>query len=166
MKNKILATVLVVGTLATASLAYNQNCPNAGQKGMMQGQGMQQQGMMQKGMNKQCANQGKMMSKRGMGRHGGGMQMFAQLNLSDDQKFQMSILRDEMKLEMKKARGAKQKGKMMNFIKDNGFDKDAFKKEANERHQKMMELKAAHMEKVFKLLTKEQVAQLQKNLNS
>ncbi|WP_024953912.1 Spy/CpxP family protein refolding chaperone [Sulfurospirillum arcachonense] len=159
MKNKILAAVLVVGTLATASFAYNQNCPNYGQRGMMQRQGMPQQGMMQgQGMRQ------KGMMQRGMHRFGG-MQMFSNLNLTNDQKFKMSILRDEMKLEMKKLRGVRGQGKMMNFIGDAGFDKAAFTKYSNDKHQKMMNIRINHMEKVFKILTKEQVAQLKNNIN-
>jgi Spy/CpxP family protein refolding chaperone len=93
-------------------------------------------------------------------------QMFSQLKLTDEQQFQISILRDEMKLEMKKLRGAKQQGKMAKFIGDNGFDKEAFTKEANTMKTKKIVLKADHMEKVFKILTKEQIAELKKNLNS
>lgn len=160
MKNKILATALVLGTLTTASFAYNGNCQyNDGQRGVKQGQEMNnQQGKMQRGM-----KQGHKMSKRGIGRDSE-MRMFYTLNLTNEQKFQISVLRDEMRLEMKKQRGPRNKGRMVEFISDSGFDKSAFIKNSNERHAKMTELKAAQMEKVFKILTKEQLAELKKNL--
>jgi len=174
MKKVILATVLTVGVLATSVYAYNADCPKAGQKGMQQGQSkMNQQGMKQGKMNKQGMQQGNMKCKKGMksqsgmhrkgGKHGG-MQLISQLNLSDDQRFQLSILKDEMKLNMKKAKGPKKQGKMLKFIGDNGFDKVAFQKEMNTKHQAMSLLKADHMEKVFKLLTKEQLADLKTKL--
>ncbi len=52
--------------------------------------------------------------------------MFSQLNLTNDQQFQLSILRDEMRLEMRKIRGAKGQGRMMQFVSDNGFDNESF----------------------------------------
>ena len=155
MTKKILVTAVLVGTLATGAFAYNKDCQKSGQKGMKQGQSTQQ-GMMKKGHK---------MNKKGMSRHGG-MQMFSQLNLNDDQKFKLSILKDEMKLEMKKLRGAKKQGKMVKFVGDDGFDKKAFMAEADSKHTKMMAIKANHMEKVFKILTKEQVAELKKKINS
>jgi len=161
MKKVILATVVAAGVLATTAFAYNQDCQNQGKRGM-QKQGMQQQGMGQKSMQYKSQK----MSHKGKGMHGskGGMQMLSQLNLSDDQKFQMSILRDENKLAMKKLRGPQKRGQMMKFVGEGGFDKAAFKKEANAKHLQKMELKAAHMEKVFKLLTKEQIAELKTKL--
>jgi len=162
MKKTILATVVLVGVLGTGAYAYG-NCDGSGQKGMMNQQNMQQK-------SKQCSrsthkmNQ-KMVQHHGkMGRHGG-MQMFSQLNLSKDQQFNLSVLRDEMKLEMKKLRGVSNKGKMLQFVGDNGFDKKAFMQSADIKHTKMMEIKANHMEKVFNLLTKEQITELKKNLN-
>jgi Spy/CpxP family protein refolding chaperone len=155
MTKKILVTAVLVGTLATGAFAYNKDSQNSGQRGMKSGQSTQQ-GMMKRSHK---------MNKKGMSRHGG-MQMFSQLNLSDDQKFQLSILKDEMRLEMKKSRGAKKQGKMVKFVSDDGFDKKAFMAESDSKHTKMMAIKANHMEKVFKILTKEQIAELKKKINS
>ena len=155
MTKKILVTAVLVGTLATGAFAYNKDCQNGTQRGMMQGQNAKQ------GMHKQ----NRKMHKQSM-RKRGGMQMLSQLKLTDEQQFQVSILRDEMRLEMKKLRGAKHQGKMMQFVGDNGFDKKAFMKEADSKHTKMMDIRANHMEKVFKILTKEQISELKKNLNS
>jgi Spy/CpxP family protein refolding chaperone len=143
MKKNILVAAALIATLSTGAFAYNQgNC---------NGQGMQR-GMMNQGMQKDMMNQG--MYKRG------GMRMFAQLNLTNEQRYQLSILRDEMKLEMKKARGFKQQNRPMQFVSADGFDKEAFKKFSNEKHAQRLELRANFMEKAFKILTAEQVAQL------
>ena len=155
MTKKILVTAVLVGTLATGAFAYNKDCQNSGQRGMKNQQSMQQN-VQKRGNHK--------MNKRG-NKHGG-MQMFSQLKLTDDQQFQISILKDEMRLDMKKLRGAKRQGKMLEFITDSGFDKKAFIKDSDTNHEKMVEIRANHMEKVFKILTKEQIVELKKNLNS
>lgn len=153
MKKVILTSVLLAGLAATSAFAYKGNC-------QMQGDN---QGCNKSQMQKDCGMKGEKRFHKGMKRGGfnkGGM-MFSQLDLSDEQKYQMSILRDEMRLEMKKEMGMKKRGQMQKFITADGFDKDAFIKDSNERHQKMTELRAKHMEKVLALLTKEQIAKLQ-----
>ncbi len=163
MKNRIITALAVVGVLTTGAYAYGGfgNCDGSG-PGMRNQQGMQPQaqnrGWGGNKMNKK--RNGMMMGNRG------GMQMFSQLNLTNDQQFQLSILRDEMRLEMRKIRGAKGQGRMMQFVSDNGFDNESFVKASDERHTKMLKIKSDHMEKVFKILTKEQVAQIKKNLNN
>ena len=153
MTKKILVTAVLVGSLASGAFAYSKDCQNSGQRYMKSGQSTQQ-----------CmTNESRRMNRKSMGRHGG-MQMFSQLNLSDDQKFQLSILKDEMRLEMKKLRGAKKQGKMAKFVGDDGFDKKGFMEESDSRYAKMMTIRANHMEKVFELLTKEQIAELKKKL--
>ena len=99
-------------------------------------------------MQKECGMKGKKGFHKGMKR-GGGMMMFSQLELSAEQQHKLSILRDEMRLEMKKQMGPKKRGNMQKFITADGFDKAGFLKEMNERHTKMSELKATHMEKAF-----------------
>jgi len=144
MKKNILVAAALIATLSTGAFAYNQgNCNGQGmQRGMMMNQGMQK-GMMKQGMNKR-----------------GGMRIFAQLNLTNEQRYQLSILRDEMRLEMKKARGYSKQNRLMQFVSADGFDKEAFKKFSNENHAQRLELRANFMEKAFKILTAEQVAQL------
>lgn len=153
MKKNILVAAALIATLSTGAFAYNQgNC---------NGQRMQQNNMQSKYMQKGMMNQGmqKGMMKKSMNKRRG-MRMFAQLNLTNEQRYQLSILKDEMKLEMKKARGFKKQNRAMQFFSANGFDKAAFIKSANEKHAKRLELRANFMEKAFKILTKEQVAQL------
>lgn len=170
MKKRVLLTVAIVGTLTTGAFAYNQDCLRGNYPAMMNQQGMQS------GINqsKKHGWQGHKMRKKGImlssnsnmpmmgARYGGMMPILATLNLSDEQRYQLSILRDEMRLEMKKLRGLPQQGRVLKFVKDGKFDKSAFKKEMNQKHQKMLDIKANHMEKVFKLLTKEQVSELKK----
>jgi len=142
MKKTILS-LAVVAALASSAFAMGMggNCQNGGQGGMMQGQGMMQKGM-----------------------HGGGheMRMLSQLNLTDDQRHKLAILHSEMKLEMTKLHDPKIKNKMQGALTGESFDKKEFIKTSNEMHEKMITLKANHMEKVFNLLTKEQRAELKK----
>lgn len=164
MKRRTLLALALSSTLAVGAFAHGmnsqQNMPNQKMmdSSMMGGQGA---GMMTNGQNMhrgQCAgiSGGKMM---------GGMPMFSQLNLTSEQQHQLSILRDEMRLEMKKQRySGKPMGQMGTFFKGENFDKDSFKSNMNEQHEKMLTLRANHMEKVFNILTKEQRVQLKKNL--
>ena len=142
MKKTILS-LAVVAALASSAFAMGMggNCQNGGQGGMMQGQGMMQKGM-----------------------HGGGheMRMLSQLNLTDDQRHKLAILQSEMKLEMTKLHDPKMQAKMQGALTGESFDKKEFIKTSNEMHEKMITLKANHMEKVFNLLTKEQRAELKK----
>lgn len=164
MKKRVLLTVAIAGALTTGAFAYNFDCQRGNNFAMLNQQGMNQQG--------KHAWQGHKMMKKNrifssnsmqmMGGHQGMMPILATLNLSDEQRYQLSILRDEMRLEMKKLRGLPQQGRVLKFVKDGKFDKSAFKKEMNQKHQKMLDIKANHMEKVFKLLTKEQVSELKK----
>ena len=169
MKKQILVTAVLVGALATGAFAFGGNC-DCNAQGMKNKQGMKNQQNMQQQTQKKGWHGYKMRQKRiqhsdnmMMGQRGG---MLAALKLTEDQKFQISILRDEMKLEMKKLRGSKKQGKMMKFISDNGFNKKAFIKQSDENHSKRVAIKANHMEKVFKILTKEQVVELKKNLKT
>jgi len=152
MKKSILVTTALIATLSTGAFAYNQgNCDSP----RMQQDQMQQKGMQKKGM-KQNMHKG---MKRGMHRPDD-MRMFAQLNLTDEQKYKLSILKDEMRLEMKKARGYSKQNKIMQFISADGFDKEAFKQFATGKEAAKLELRANFMEKAFGILTKEQIAQL------
>lgn len=161
MKRKTLLAVALSSVLAVGAFAHGmnnqQNMHNQGMKhgGMMNGKNMHRGQGMHKG---QCAgiSGGKMM---------GGMPMFSQLNLTSEQQQKLSILRDEMRLEMKKQRySGKPMGKMGVFFQGENFDKDSFKSNMNGQHEKMLTLRANHMEKVFNILTKEQRVQLKKNL--
>ena len=140
MKKTILS-LAVVAALASSAFAMGMggNCQNGGQGGMMQGQGMMQKGM-----------------------HGGGheMRMLSQLTLTDDQRHKLAILQSEMKLEMTKLHDPKMQAKMQGALTGESFDKKEFIKTSNDMHEKMITLKANHMEKVFNLLTKEQRAEL------
>jgi Spy/CpxP family protein refolding chaperone len=146
MKKTILAVATVVA-LGTSAFAFGGGaCQNMG-GGMMMGAGMGS------GM-----NGGMMHGNRGMMQ---GM-MFDQLNLTDDQRYKLNVLRSEMRLEMSKLRDPKSMQKMQDLMSGETFDKKAFVKFHNEMHEKMVAIQADHMEKVFNILTKEQRAELKK----
>ena len=142
MKKTILS-LAVVAAMASSVFAMGMggNCQNGAQGCMMQGQGMMQKGM-----------------------HGGGheMRLLSQLNLTDDQRHKLAVLQSEMKLEMTKLQDPKMQAKMQGALTGESFDKKDFIKASNEMHEKMITLRANHMEKVFNLLTKEQRAELKK----
>ena len=187
MKKTTLVAVALSGALAVGAFAhgvsnqqammngqYQQNMQSGqGMMGMMGGQqGMMngQQRMMGSGMaGNHGANCGASTMGHGMmgsgGMMHGGMQMFSQLNLTSEQQYKLSILRDEMRLEMRKQmHNAQPMGQMGSFFKGDNFNKDAFVKQMDTRHEKMLDLMANNMEKAFKILTKEQRAQLQTNM--
>lgn len=175
-KTTLAAAVILTGALTVGAFAHQNSTPNQGMVGNQQGMMGNQQGMgMMNGQQKMMGSQqgmmgGGMMGGQGgmgmmSGMMGGGMQMFSQLNLTSDQQFKLSILKDEMQIEMKKFMFENHKqGNMGTFLKGDSFDKDTFKKHMNEKHNNMLDLRANHMEKVFKILTKEQVTELKKNL--
>ena len=137
MKKRILATALAVGILTTGAYAYD--C----QKGVKKGHSSH-----------------KYMKKHNKMRGHSGIHMFSKLDLTGEQKHQLSILKDEMKLEMKKQRGSKKRGKILSFVTSEGFDKEAYKADASINQDKRVAIKAGYMEKAFNLLTKEQVEKL------
>ncbi len=187
----VLAGTLTVGAFAHGAMNDQDNMQNQGAaQGMMgQGtmnQGTMNQGMMNQGMQKQTMyKQGfknrrmgmGMMGRQGMGMMGrqgmmgqgmgmmGQMNAFSKLNLNSDQRFKISILRDEMRIDMKKLmHNLRQNSNMGSFIKNDTFDKDAFENKMNNMHKKMLDLKANHMEKIFKVLTKQQIEQLKNSM--
>ncbi len=134
------------------------------QRGNMQGQQgyMNQRGSMiggQSGMPGKYGMMGQM-----MGAQAGMMNMFRNLNISNNQRYKISILREEMMLDMRKLMGPDHIKEMSNFITNKGFDKSGFIKEATQTHDKILKITADNMEKMFKLLTKKQITQLKKNI--
>ena len=150
---KTIYLLSVAALLATGIYAYdNSNQQGMMQPGMQMGMGMQS-GMMQ-GM-QPCG-----MMQPGMRGGPDGMQMIERLNLSDEQRHQLSILRAEMKLEMVKLRDPKMMDSMQKLMSADTFDKQGFIKMENDKHTKMLAIRANHMEKVFNLLSKEQRTEL------
>jgi len=141
MKKTILSLAVVAAMASSAfAMGMGGNCQKDGQGSMMQGKSMQQ------GMH---------------GRSGGHeMRMLGMLNLTDEQRHKLAILHSEMKLEMTKLHDPKMKSKMQGALTGESFDKKEFIKTHNEMHEKILNLKADHMEKVFNLLTKEQRVEL------
>ncbi|MBN1838477.1 MAG: Spy/CpxP family protein refolding chaperone [Campylobacterales bacterium] len=144
MKKSILTLATLVALGTTSAFAFG-----GGGCQPMQGNGMNyDRGMMHGG--------------KGDGMMGMPMLMLDQLNLSDDQRHKLAILRSEMKLEMTKLRDPKMRTKMQDLMSAESFDKKAFIKMHNEMHEKMLALQADHMEKVFNVLSKEQRLELKK----
>ena len=85
--------------------------------------------------------------------------MFRGLNLTKEQRFKISIISDEMKLEIKKQMGfASHKfGSLKKYLTENGFDKNSYLKDKKAKLQKLLEIRADAMEKAFKVLTPEQI---------
>lgn len=155
MTKNILATAALVGALSTGAVAYTQDKDDSERQNIQQQSKQSQFCKHQKNMkNNMQKRKNHTMHKRD------GMRMFTQVNLSDKQKYEISILQDEMRLEMKKSRGYTPRNPMIDFITDDGFDKDAFMKDANSRHTKMLQTRADFIDKAFKVLTKEQITKL------
>lgn len=79
----------------------------------------------------------------------GGFMFFNNLNLTPEQRYNISILRDEMRLEMKRTLKPK-------YFSDNKFDKNMYMKNTKEYYDQRLEIRAKYMEKAYNLLTKEQ----------
>ncbi len=176
MRKRTLAVAILAGTLTVGAFAHGamndqDNMQNPGAAQGMMGQGMMNQGMQKQTMYKQGFKNRRMgmAGQQGMGMMGQGMmgQMnaFSKLNLNSDQRFKISILRDEMRIDMKKLmHNLRKNSSMGSFIKNGTFDKGAFENKMNNMHKKMLDLKANHMEKVFKVLTKQQIEQLKNSM--
>lgn len=170
MKTKLIATTLLVGALTTSVLAHGNNmqemnCMNGQmmEQGMKMHNNMNQQNMMHGNIkedhNMMNCNMSGMMGSTMMYNE---MSIFSNINLSNEQKAKLSSLKQEMHNKMYTHMNNMNNSGMMSFISKNGFDKESFKKTMNDRHQTMMNLRANHMEKVLNVLTKEQLAQLNK----
>ena len=152
---KNVAIVALVSSLAvTGAFAWG------GGKGNCDGQGFSQekrQMMMQNGGGKGMQS--------GM-RRGGGMMFLQGLDLSAEQMHQISILKDEMRLEMKKNMNpAERKENVKEVFTSEGFNKDAFLKNSKENYEERTALKAKYMEKIYNILTPEQRKQVSENID-
>ena len=109
MKKSILTLATLVALGTTSAFAFG-----GGVCQPMQGNGMNyDRGMMQGG--------------KGGGMMGMPMLMLDQLNLSDDQRHKLAILRSEMKLEMTKLRDPKMRTKMQDLMSADSFNKKEFR---------------------------------------
>ena len=141
---KILAAVAMTGLLSTGLYAACNG----------QGQG---QGMMKKGMNndgQSCGmNGGKnMMMKKGMHKkgHKGPLALLKKLNLTPDQKQQISAIKKDMMKNKTTVDVA--------FTKDS-FDKAKFIEIMKQKRENMIESKAEMIDRVYKILTPTQKEQ-------
>ncbi|MBL0687175.1 MAG: hypothetical protein JJV95_01700 [Sulfurospirillum sp.] len=153
MKRKFLMTVVLAGVLTSGAYAYGGYGGQCGNNGY--GERDRSGGFHKK-------NRGSSCNKSGKAGGYGCTQIFSKIELSQEQHYKLSILRDEMRLEIKKTRGTGCKRNMSEFIGDKGFDKKAFLENSSKNDGKIAVIHADHMEKVFKILTKKQISKLKK----
>lgn len=147
----------------SANIQGMQNCLNTqvnmqGHQNMMGIHNGMKGNYIHSGSNNQAMHKG--MIKNNMMHNS--MALLSKLNLTNDQKNKLSTLYKEMFNEMQKVMHPTGFKGMMDFIDKDGFDKESFKKTMNTRHKNMMDFKINHMDKVLKVLTKEQLFQLSK----
>lgn len=141
---KFIITSLVTGTIiASSAFAYNNQGCNFNENKMPNAKKMQ---MNQKGAK---ANQMQKMRKthRGMPM----MQLFSQLNLTPAQQKDVQKIMQENKM--------KREGMFSAFGKDS-FDKEKFIKQATQKRENMIKLRADTLEKAYNVLTQKQKQQL------
>lgn len=104
--------------------------------------------------NTSCQNKGhhKMYAKK-MQMHGSMkfMQMFKRLNLNNDQKMQIREII---------AKSMQKKESMFSAFSQDSFDKEKFIKQASQKRENMIKLRADTLEKAYNVLTKKQKSQL------
>ena len=160
------ATIALVSSLAvTGAFAFGMG------NGDCFGQGVspenRQMMMQQRGMGYGMMGQQRGMGYGMMGHHGGGMMFLRGLDLTADQMHEVSILRDEMRLEMKKSMDPTQrKENAKKIFGADKFDKEAFLKNSQERFESRVAIKAKYMEKIYNILTPEQRKQVSKNIDT
>jgi protein CpxP len=146
---KILKTLTIVSVTGLAGLTALQACPmNQGERSC---QGMKQSEV------KGC--KGSKYHKKGHPM----MKLYSQLDLTEEQKEQMKVLRQEMQAQReakKKDRSKRGMGMMVNFVSEKGFDKEGFIKMATQKSQEKIQMRAAMFEKRMNILTPEQRTKL------
>ncbi len=185
---KIVAAVAHVSLLGggSALLAANgMGCGADTQKSMMtkekmgcDGSGMNMTGDSQKATKMGCSSD-KGSTKKGCGMHDKGekgmhgmmgssmkelMYALNAIDLTTEQQKEIDKLKIDMKyakMEMKKD----EKTPFQEALSEKGFDKDAFEKAVTKKMTEQAKMKAEHIAKVFKILTKEQIKEINEHLN-
>ena len=78
------------------------------------------------------------------------------LKLTKEQEDKIAELNKEFRAEMAKLHIGQKSINKDPFVTKNGFSKEGFKKEANDRMQKVLDLRAEHLAKIYAVLTPEQ----------
>ena len=78
------------------------------------------------------------------------------LKLTKEQDDKIAELNKEFRAEMAKLHIGQKSINKDPFVTKNGFSKEGFKKEANDRMQKVLDLRAEHLSKIYSVLTPEQ----------
>lgn len=138
------------------------NC-NQFQRGGGYGYGMNNYGFNKKFHKRGYGMRGGYGMGQGMG--GSGLMFLNGIMLSNEQMYKISILQDEMMLEMRKANSSFNDcvGKYFNEAK---FDKNAMIKDHKSRANKNIETRGEYIEKIYNILTPEQKKQAINNYKS
>lgn len=78
------------------------------------------------------------------------------LKLTKEQEDKIAELNKEFRAEMAKLHIGQKSMNKDPFVTKNGFSKEGFKKEANDKMQKVLDLRAEHLSKIYSVLTPEQ----------
>lgn len=78
------------------------------------------------------------------------------LKLTKEQEDKIAELNKDFRAEMAKLHIGQKSINKDPFVAKEGFSKEAFKKEANDRMQKVLDLRAEHLAKIYAVLTTEQ----------
>ena len=78
------------------------------------------------------------------------------LKLTKEQEDKIAELNKEFRAEMAKLHIGQKSMNKDPFVTKDGFSKEGFKKEANDKMQKVLDLRAEHLAKIYAVLTPEQ----------
>lgn len=78
------------------------------------------------------------------------------LKLTKEQEDKIAELNKEFRAEMAKLHIGQKSMNKDPFVSKDGFSKEGFKKEANDKMQKVLDLRAEHLAKIYAVLTPEQ----------
>lgn len=88
--------------------------------------------------------------------HGKGFMFLKGVELTPEQKYNISIIRDEMNLEIRKLMGSEDMSKNSQYFTEKQFDKNSFLKDKKAEFDKHIEVRAKYMEQAYNLLSDEQ----------
>ena len=105
-----------------------------------------------------CDGKGQKQQMGGMDRGGmafGAPMSLKTLKLTKEQEDKIAELNKEFRAEMAKLHIGQKSMNKDPFVSKDGFSKEGFKKEANDKMQKVLDLRAEHLAKIYAVLTPE-----------
>ncbi|MFV0481226.1 MAG: Spy/CpxP family protein refolding chaperone [Campylobacteraceae bacterium] len=143
---------------ANCQFQDGNECPMGNPQGQMMGNNQ----MMHGGFGH---NKGGKMMHDGFGKGGHDFMFLDGVNLTPEQRYKISILKDEMKLELKKARGTEWFAGIKKHFSESKFDKSGFINTHKAQSNKAIEIRADFMEKVYNELSADQKKIVLENMN-